>query len=139
MPNRFKGITELKSNSDYEKLVSEGSITDKDGVRYDYDQLGELYLTEDHTEEELRGYIADLQNKVGSLESGSSDISENKLDKNLGAENSGKLLNVGLDGNITTLDSGAAGQILQSNGANQAPTWVDLTQPQMIILDEEVN
>lgn len=39
----------------------------------------------------------------------------------------------------TPTTSGNTGQILQSNGANQAPTWVDLTQPQMIILDEEVN
>lgn len=71
MPNRFKGITELKSNSDYEKLVSEGSITDKDGVQYDYDQLGELYLTEDHIEEELRSSITDLQNRVDNLETSS--------------------------------------------------------------------
>lgn len=35
--------------------------------------------------------------------------------------------------------SGNAGQILQSNGYGQAPTWIDLTQPQMIILDKEVN
>lgn len=35
--------------------------------------------------------------------------------------------------------SGTESQILQSNGTNQAPTWTDLTQPQMIILDKEVN
>lgn len=134
MPNRFKGITELKSNEDYEKLVSEGSITDKDGVQYEYDQLGELYITEDHIEEELRGSITDLQNKVNSLESGSSNISENKLDKNLGAENSGKLLNVDSTGNITTLDNGIAGQVLTSNGGSQSPIWSNLDLPEQNVV-----
>ena len=154
MPNRFKGITELKSNQDYEKLVSEGSITDKDGVQHTYDQLGELYITDDAVEEELRSSITNLQNRVDDLETsigeGStdltdinnsitqinediteinttiSDLSSDKLDKNQTTDNTGKLLNVSLDGNITTLDSGTAGQILQSNGANQAPTWIDI-------------
>ena len=134
MPNRFKGITELKSNEDYEKLVSEGSITDKDGVQYEYDQLGELYITEDHIEEELRGSITDLQNKVNSLESGSSNISENKLDKNLGTENSGKLLNVDSDGNIATLDNGIAGQVLTSNGESQSPIWSNLDLPKQNVV-----
>lgn len=134
MPNRFKGITELKSNQDYEKLVSEGSITDKDGVQHTYDQLGELYITDDAVEEELRGYITDLQNKVGSLESGSSSISENKLDKNLGAENSGKLLNVDSSGNITTLDNGTAGQVLTSNGESQSPIWSNLDLPEQNVV-----
>lgn len=35
--------------------------------------------------------------------------------------------------------SGNVGQILQSNGSGKAPTWADLTQPQMIILDKEGN
>ena len=154
MSNRFKGITELKSNQDYEKLVSEGSITDKDGVQHTYDQLGELYITDDAVEEELRSSITNLQNRVDDLETsigeGStdltdinnsitqinediteinttiSDLSSDKLDKNQTTDNTGKLLNVSLDGNITTLDSGTAGQILQSNGANQAPTWIDI-------------
>ena len=134
MPNRFKGITELKSNEDYEKLVSEGSITDKDGVQYEYDQLGELYITDDAVEEELRGYITDLQNKVNSLESSSSSISENKLDKNLGAENSGKLLNVDSSGNITTLDNGIAGQVLTSNGESQSPIWSNLDLPEQNVI-----
>ena len=162
MPNRFKGITELKSNQDYEKLVSEGSITDKDGVQHTYDQLGELYITDDAVEEELRSSIADLQNRVDDLETsigeGStdltdinnsitqinediteintsiSDLSSDKLDKNQTTDNTGKLLNVSLDGNITTLDSGTAGQILQSNGEGIAPTWVNLSENNLIRL-----
>ena len=164
MPNRFKGITELKSNQDYEKLVLEGSITDKDGVQYEYDQLGELYITDDAVEEELRSSITNLQNRVDDLETsigeGStdltdinnsitqinediteinttiSDLSSDKLDKNQTTDNTGKLLNVGLDGNITTLDSGTAGQILQSNGEDQAPTWVNKNAVEARVSDQ---
>lgn len=131
---KFNGVSEVKDNDMYEQLVKQGSFTGSDGVVYTYDQTGRLYVTDDHVEEELRGYITDLQNKVGSLESGSSSISENKLDKNLGAENSGKLLNVDSSGNITTLDNGTAGQVLTSNGGSQSPTWSNLDLPEQNVI-----
>lgn len=131
---KFNGVSEVKDNDIYEQLVKQGSFTGSNGVVYTYDQTGRLYVTDDHVEEELRGYITDLQNKVGSLESGSSDISENKLDKNLGAENSGKLLNVDSDGNITTLDNGIAGQVLTSNGESQSPIWSNLDLPEQNVV-----
>lgn len=131
---KFNGVSEVKDNDIYEQLVKQGSFTGSDGVVYTYDQTGRLYVTDDHVEEELRGYIADLQNKVGSLESGSSSISENKLDKNLGAENSGKLLNVDSSGNITTLDNGIAGQVLTSNGESQSPIWSNLDLPEQNVV-----
>ena len=131
---KFNGVSEVKDNDIYEQLVKQGSFTGSDGVVYTYDQTGRLYVTDDHVEEELRGYITDLQNKVGSLESGSSSISENKLDKNLGAENSGKLLNVDSSGNITTLDNGIAGQVLTSNGESQSPIWSNLDLPEQNVV-----
>lgn len=131
---KFNGVSEVKDNDTYEQLVKQGSFTGSDGVVYTYDQTGRLYVTDDHVEEELRGYITDLQNKVGSLESGSSDISENKLDKNLGAENSGKLLNIDSSGNITTLDNGIAGQVLTSNGESQSPIWSNLDLPEQNVI-----
>ena len=131
---KFNGVSEVKDNDTYEQLVKQGSFTGSDGVVYTYDQTGRLYVTDDHVEEELRGYITDLQNKVSSLESGSSSISENKLDKNLGAENSGKLLNVDSSGNITTLDNGIAGQVLTSNGGSQSPIWSDLDLPEQNVI-----
>ena len=131
---KFNGVSEVKDNDIYEQLVKQGSFTGSDGVVYTYDQTGRLYVTDDHVEEELRGYITDLQNKVGSLESGSSDISENKLNKNLGAENSGKLLNVDSSGNITTLDNGTAGQVLTSNGESQSPIWSNLDLPEQNVI-----
>lgn len=131
---KFNGVSEVKDNDTYEQLVKQGSFTGSDGVVYTYDQTGRLYVTDDHVEEELRGYITDLQNKVGSLESGSSDISKNKLDKNLGAENSGKLLNIDSNGNITTLDNGTAGQVLTSNGESQSPIWSNLDLPEQNVI-----
>lgn len=131
---KFNGVSEVKDNDTYEQLVKQGSFTGSNGVVYTYDQTGRLYVTDDHVEEELRGYIIDLQNKVGSLESGSSSISENKLDKNLGAENSGKLLNVDSSGNITTLDNGTVGQVLTSNGESQSPTWSNLDLPEQNVV-----
>ena len=131
---KFNGVSEVKDNDTYEQLVKQGSFTGSNGVVYTYDQTGRLYVTDDHVEEELRGYIADLQNKVNNLESGSSSISENKLDKNLGAENSGKLLNVDSTGNITTLDNGIAGQVLTSNGGSQSPIWSNLDLPEQNVV-----
>lgn len=132
--SKFNGVSEVKDNDTYEQLVKQGSFTGSNGVVYTYDQTGRLYVTDDHVEEELRGYITDLQNKVGSLESGSSDISENKLDKNIGAENSGKLLNVDSNGNITTLDNGTVGQVLTSNGESQSPIWSNLDLPEQNVI-----
>lgn len=131
---KFNGVSEVKDNDIYEQLVKQGSFTGSNGVVYTYDQTGRLYVTDDHVEEELRGYITDLQNKVNSLESGSSNMSENKLDKNLGAENSGKLLNVDSTGNITTLDNGTIGQVLTSNGESQSPTWSNLDLPEQNVI-----
>lgn len=131
---KFNGVSEVKDNDIYEQLVKQGSFTGSDGVVYTYDQTGRLYVTDDHVEEELRGYITDLQNKVNSLESGSSNMSENKLDKNLGAKNAGKLLNVHSDGNITTLNNGTAGQVLTSNGESQSPIWSNLDLPEQNVI-----
>lgn len=134
---KFNGVSEVKDNDIYEQLVKQGSFTGSDGVVYTYDQTGRLYVTNDHVEEELRGYITDLQNKVNSLESGSSSISENKLDKNLGTENSGKLLNVDSDGNITTLDNGTVGEVLKSNGPGQVPTWANISKDIELLTSDE--
>ena len=136
--SKFNGVSEVKDNDMYEQLVKQGSFTGSDGVVYTYDQTGRLYVTDDHVEEELRGYITDLQNKVNNLESDSSNMSENKLDKNLGAANSGKLLNIDSNGNITrnitTLDNGTVGQVLTSNGESQSPIWSDLDLPEQNVI-----